>query len=242
MRTGSVVRGVNSEEELGRAVSVFSADSVVTIRGGFVFNHHGLRLRLTHAVLSVNRDAAEGRSRVSDHVVVNGRRCEDRTGLSGVVAEGRAEGGNRTNLTPGRRTLDDRAQLTESNLTEAALNEQRSFTIKERVGGTERTVVNVEAAFKDEADLGAVTQIFNALEAPAGTGLVAGLHFKLIGGVNTLAVLVKMRVDQTGIDHTIERDISSESRTGESAENSDCSNCLFHNEEISKLNSFVPPV
>ena len=51
-----------------------------------------------------------------------------------------------------------------------------------------------------------------------------------------------MRVDQTGIDHTIERDISSESRTGESAENSDCSNCLFRNEEISKLNSFVPPV
>jgi hypothetical protein len=146
--------------------------------------------------------------------------------LVGVAAPvGSAEGRENANLSPGAGTAVDRTDLAEGQFTEAALNEERSFTIKERV--VVSAGVSGEAIFQNEANREAVAEIFRAFEAEAGAGLHAGIHAKGVGSISG-TVQINVAVGQTFVNDTVELNISSESRTGKSAENGNCSKSLFH--------------
>ena len=93
---------------------------------------------------------------------------------------------------------------------------------------SQSTGVARELAFQDEADRNAVTKIFRALEAEAGTGLHAGFHGELVDGIRAHSVAVSIQILKARINNTVELNISSESRTGKSAKNGNCSKSLFH--------------
>ena len=94
----------------------------------------------------------------------------------------------------------------------------------------ERAVVRVELVFEDKADRQAVAEVFRALKAETRAGLLAGLHFEFVNSIITGggSVAIKMRITQTRINDTVKLNVSSESGTGESTENGNCSQSLFH--------------
>ena len=121
----------------------------------------------------------------------------------------------------GALALVEGTDAAESELTEAAFNEEHRFTIEHSVAAV-LTVIKREAVFENEADRQTISEVFRALQAPAGAGLLAGFHGE---GVNvvTLAVHINVVVLQTGINNTVKRHISSDGGAGKSAENSNCS-------------------
>lgn len=100
--------------------------------------------------------------------------------------------------------------------------------MEQKAGRIQSTGIGTELVFKDEANRQAVAEIFRTLEAEAGAGLHAAFHGKLINGVMASEIGVSTQILDTRINDTVELNISSESRTGKSAENGNCSKSLFH--------------
>ena len=88
----------------------------------------------------------------------------------------------------------------------------------------ESAVVSLEAVFKVEANLVAVAEIFRALQAEAGAGVLTGTHAEAVG--RGLAV-VDLRPVETEVNETIELNVGSESRAGKGTENGDGSERLL---------------
>jgi hypothetical protein len=149
------------------------------------------------------------------------------TCLSGVVAPGRTEDGHHTVLGPGANATVEGTDATEGDLTEAALNEEARFTVEHDV--VVNTRIGLDAVFEDEDNRQAIAEVFSTLDAPAGAGGHTGFHREGIeiavggGGISVAVDILKTRVNDT-----VELNVSSESRAGESTENCNSSQSLFH--------------
>ena len=117
---------------------------------------------------------------------------------------------------------------TESNFTETTLLEKAGFTVEHNFGLIFGTVVSVETVFENEADRQAVTEVFRTLDAPTGARLHAGIHREGVLVCDAGLVHIDVGVVQTQVNDTVELKVSSESGTGESTENCNSSQSLFH--------------
>ena len=102
------------------------------------------------------------------------------------------------------------------------------FTVEELAVRLEAAVVGIEAVFKNEAHLQAVAEVFRALEAEAGAGVVAARHFERINGVLVGLVAVNVGVTEAEVGTAVERHVGGKGGAGKGAE--DCKSCkgLFH--------------
>ena len=91
----------------------------------------------------------------------------------------------------------------------------------------ESAVVSLEAVFKVEANLVAVAEIFRALQAEAGTGVLTRGHGEAVGRGRAV---VRLRSVETEVNDTVELNVSSESRTCEGTENGDGSERLLEHD------------
>ena len=225
-----IVDGVHGQEQIERTVGILSAQGIVTVAGRFVF--YALVIRVTHAVLSVYRKAGKARSFVGNHVVPKTGSTENRVSLSGVATPGGTEGGHHAMLSPRGGATVDRAHTAESDLTEASLQEERCFTTEEVIVVFQGTVIAVELVFQNETNRQSVAEVFRALKAEAGTGLHTGFHRELVNRINALTgsvdIHVAAQITNTGIDNTVELNVSSQSGAGESTKNCNSSQSLFH--------------
>ena len=185
---------------------------------------HSFRAGVGEGVLSGHADAGEARGLVRNHVVITGTVQTEVAELGGVVAPA---GAHRHVVVQveGTQTRGERTHTAESERTEVTLNVQLSFTIKELAVGAESARVTGEAVFENEAHLVAVAEVFRALQAEAGTGVLARFFRNLVGRDGTV---IEVLIVEAEVDLTVEGNVSSHSRTGKRAENGDSSESLFH--------------
>ena len=231
----SIVDGINCEVQAQRTVVVRGTDSIVAVTRGFVFftKLTGLSVLIdtvyliTHAVLSKHLEAGEARGFIGNHVVPHTGAHGPSTSLSGVVTPGCAKDGHHTVLGPGAHATVEGTDTAESNLTETTLQEEARFTIEQHV--VVNTGVGLDAVFQNETNRQTVTEVFRALKTEAGAGGHTGFHREGIeiavggGGISVAVDILKTRVNDT-----VELNVSSESRAGESTENCNSSQSLFH--------------
>ena len=105
------------------------------------------------------------------------------------------------------------------------MQEEAGFTIEHYAVGTG---VGIKTIFKDEANRQTVTQVFRALDAPTGAGAVTGIHREAVDILDSAVVHINVGIVQAKVNDTIELNVSSKSGTGESAENCNSSQSLFH--------------
>ena len=117
--------------------------------------------------------------------------------------------------------------------TEVTGHIQLSFTTEETGTLAHFAVVSRETVFENEANLVAVTEVFRALQAKAGAGILTGGFLELVG---FRRAVVKVLILQAEVDLTVEGHIGSHRGTGKRAENGDRNKSLLHNGVLQKLN------
>lgn len=112
----------------------------------------------------VDLEAGIVRGSIGNHVVVNGAGAHDRADLSRVRSAG-AECADVADFAPGVDALIDGTHVDESNLTEAAFQEEGGFKTEEGIAVLESARIGVKLVFEVESNRRVVAQIFRALEA-----------------------------------------------------------------------------
>ena len=110
----------------------------------------------------------------------------------------------------------------------ALRNEEVRFTAEEAIALTERAVVDRKAVFEHEADANAVAEIFDALEAEAVAGLVAGSHGEGVSSGLGRIIRIGVNILDADVDDAVDGHVSGHGRTRKSAEDGECSKSLFH--------------
>ena len=102
------------------------------------------------------------------------------------------------------------------------------------------TVVGREGVFKLEADLQTVAEVFNALEAKLGSGVVTRRKVKRVSlnSILTSSLSLLIAVDESFVNRTVEGKVGS-GNSAESSESSDGNKSLLKNEIILKEMSFL---
>ena len=118
--------------------------------------------------------------------------------------------------------------MTEGEFAEGAANEEVRFTAEETATLSDRAVVERKAVFEHEADAHAVAEVFNALEAEAAAGLVAGRHGEGVGSVLARLTRIGVKILDADVDDAVNGYVSGHGRTRKSAEDGECSKSLFH--------------
>ena len=188
----------------------------------------GIANGIAHAVLSKDLEASEARGFISNHVVPHASTNSPVTSLSGIITPRGTEGGDHAILSPGADATVDGTHTAESNFTKATFQEERSLTMEEGVFILQSAGIRGELVFENEANGQTVTEVFRTFDTEAGTGLHTGFHREGIRGVETITIGVSIQILEARINDTVELNISSESRTGKSAKNGNCSKSLFH--------------
>ena len=144
----------------------------------------------------------------------------------------------------GARELADAA---EGERAEAALDVELAFAVKELAARAEFAGVGGEAVFKHEARGEAVAEVLGPLEAEAGAGVHARIHFEAVLGVLTGDVGVGVLVRKAIVNEAVELNVGGHGSACKSAENGDGSESLLHgdgpfeNESEGPGASFVAP-
>ena len=237
-RTRTVLREFVGSDELGRAVFTRQRKAGVALgAGGIAFIVAELISSLVVAVSlegvhDGSLQAGELRGLIGNRIVVAGsaRKAED---IIVAAVEGISDG---VNDVIGAGSSGETTHAAEAQRTEVRVDGERSLTTEDAVlalGRTilgERAVISIEAAFELEADLQAVAEVFNALDAPTGAGVNAALEAEGVGifrGAVDL-LMVRVVVEEAVINHAVKRDVSSGSCTGKSAEHRESSKGLLH--------------
>ena len=141
-------------------------------------------------------------------------------------AEGRSHG---TVPADGTGIGNERIHASGVNRTEAAGNIERGFTVEQAIR-TAIARIGVEAAFQNKANLVAVAQFLNALQAPAGARGVARFHREgpRRSGITQWVALPYLQIREAGVDTAVERNAGSKGGAGEQSRGNRKSNLLVH--------------
>ena len=178
-------------------------------------------------ILSVSVEARKVRGLVGDGVVHAGAAHIVRAEFNSVGPRS-AEGREIAEKTVGAVGAVKGAEMTEGEFAEGAANEEVRFTAEETATLSDRAVVERKAVFEHEADAHAVAEVFNALEAEAAAGLVAGRHGEGVGSVLARLTRIGVKILDADVDDAVNGYVSGHGRTRKSAEDGECSKSLFH--------------
>ena len=101
-----------------------------------------------------------------------------------------------------------------------AFDEQTCLTTEKAATLSHSAIVGIEAAFKLEADLQPIAEIFLAANPPTGSGGLTAGHFQRINSIAVGRTIVNTRESKTDVDLAIHRHFSRERRGSKS-----CSKC-----------------
>ena len=183
---------------------------------------------LVEGILERALETSKLRRLVRDHVVGTAGDGKTKNVIVAAV-EGVGHGVNDVIRTGGG---SHAAHATHGDRTKVTRERERSFAVEERVLRLESTRIGLEAVFEIEANLHAVAELFRALDAEAVARIDAAIKAERVSsfGRRITVGLIFVRVHQTGVDHTVHRDIGRKSGTGKRAENGDsCERFLKHN-------------
>lgn len=167
--------------------TVRHAEGVVAVGvGGAFLSFNGdalvIDVGLLERGLGENRHAGKLRRLVGERVVhAVAETEEDLAGLRDVVPTRAHGGGAGAHLTVAADTGIKTARAAGGEFAVRRLNEQDGFAVEKAGALVESAVVRLEAVFKVEANLVAVAEIFRALQAEAGAGVLTGTHAEAVG-------------------------------------------------------------
>ena len=177
-------------------------------------------------ILRVSREAREGRCLIGHRIV--GTSVADEIGaVFHRTAPRSAKGRHAAEQTVRAVARTQCSHAAESHFTEVAGEINARFTAEQAAVVAEAAGIRIKAVFELEANLETVADVFSPLNAKARARLRAGLHFKLVNGIDAALVGVDVRILKPQVHHAVKRHIGCIYRaSGHSAESTcNCERC-----------------